>query len=843
MRRCFLALLLLTYVASAQPTASLFSRVEPILGRECRGCHGEGQVLSGLDLRTREGLLKGGTRGPAVIPGNAAKSLLYQALEGNTPLQMPPGGAARKLSAESLAAVAAWINAGAEWAVSTAQTKWNYRDEDLWALRPVPPRAADKNIDSFIDAQLTAKALKPAPRTDRRTLIRRATLDLTGLPPTPEDVDAFIADKSPDAFARLVDRLLASPRYGERWGRHWLDVVRYADTGGYSNDFERPNAWRYRDYVIRSFNSDKPYDTFIREQLAGDELYPNNPEATIATGFLRAGPWEHTAMSVEAVTRQMFLDDVTHATASTFLGLTVGCARCHDHKFDPLPTRDYYSLQAIFATTEFTRPKLPFLPTENTNGLPTGAARLAEVARRTQVQMDAYRTPADSRAPVDPEKDETFKLYQKHMQFYKESLDRFEPKAFAVSSGPLDGAGDGGPNLKYPMRAAYQPAEVKILPGGNIQAPADAVRPGLLTAIERYSGYPAPPVPETVTGRRTVLANWIADGKNPLTARVMVTRIWQYHFGRALAADTNNFGKMGHKPTDPELLDWLAASFVENGWSVKALHRTIMLSEAYQRSGSHPDRDSAQQKDPGGTLLSWFPPRRVEAEVLRDSILSVAGELNVEAGGPGVYPEINEEVALQPQHRMGSLAPVYRPSPTRRERHRRTIYTFQQRSQMDPLIEVFNGAGPDLSCDRRDASTSPTQAFSLLNGQFVNDMALAMAARIAKEAATTDARLDLAFRLVYSRSPDAVERRDARDHLVRLTALHRRNPPPARAAPKPVVHTITSELTGASVRFQQQEDPAPYEANLHPDQVGPETRALADLALVLMNSNEFVYLY
>ena len=433
--------------------------------------------------------------------------------------------------------------------------------------------------------------MRPAPRADRRTLIRRATIDLTGLPPTPEDVEAFVSDRSPDAFAKLVEQLLASPRYGERWGRHWLDVVRYADTSGYSNDFERPNAWRYRDYVIRSFNSDKPYDQFIREQIAGDELYPGNPEAIIATGFLRAGPWEHTAMSVEAVTRQMFLDDVTHATAATFLGLTVGCARCHDHKFDPIPTRDYYSMQAIFASTEFVRPKLAFLKDENTGGLAAGAARLQEIARRTQAHLDAYKGPQEAQSGVglDPEKYEAFKLFQKHMQLYKESLDRYEPKAFAVSSGPLEGAGDGGPNLKYPTRAAYRPVEVKILPGGNIQAPAGAVQPGLLSAVERYGGYPAPAVPLTVAGRRTVLANWIADAKNPLTARVMANRVWQYHFGRGIAADANNFGKMGHKPTHPELLDWLAAYFIENGWSVKALHRAIMLSDVYQRSGSHPD--------------------------------------------------------------------------------------------------------------------------------------------------------------------------------------------------------------------------------------------------------------
>ncbi len=274
-------------------------------------------------------------------------------------------------------AIRAWINAGALWTEEKSAGAWGtYKEEDLWAFRPLR-KITGGGIDEFIQAKLKLGKLTAAPMADRRTLIRRVTFDLTGLPPTPEEVAAFVKDRSPDAWSKVIDRLLASPRYGEHWGRHWLDVVRYADSSGYSNDFERPNAWRYRDYVIRAFNNDKPYDRFVREQIAGDELYPGDPEALIATGFLRAGPWEHTAMSVEAVTRQMFLDDVTNAVGVTFLGITIGCARCHDHKFDPIPTRDYYRLQAVFATTEFARPPLPFLLSENTADLPGGRARRA----------------------------------------------------------------------------------------------------------------------------------------------------------------------------------------------------------------------------------------------------------------------------------------------------------------------------------------------------------------------------------------------------------------------------------------------------------------------------------
>ena len=350
------SLLLLTASLQGADSGETFVRlIEPTLVRDCQGCHGGTQALSKLDLRSRESMLKGGVRGAVLVPGKAAESLLIQVLEGQGELAMPPGGPAKKLPAEVIAAFRKWVDDGATWPSAKPAAKWTYNEADLWAFRPLRPFNPSKKVDDFVDVKAIA---------DRRTLIRRVTIDLTGLVPTPEEVSAFVDDKVPDAWPRLVDRLLASPRYGERWARHWLDITRYADSNGYSNDFERPNAWRYRDYVIRSFNNDKPYNQFVKEQIAGDELYPGNPEALIATGFLRSGPWEHTAMSVEAVTRQLFLDDVTHSTASVFLGLTLGCARCHDHKFDPLPTRDYYRMQAVFSTTEFARPKLDFLKSE-----------------------------------------------------------------------------------------------------------------------------------------------------------------------------------------------------------------------------------------------------------------------------------------------------------------------------------------------------------------------------------------------------------------------------------------------------------------------------------------------
>ena len=867
--KVFLLAFLLIPAFAADLNDLFRTTIEPVLKRDCHGCHGTTQALAKLDLTTREAMLRGGQRGPVFTPGHATDSLLYQAIEAKGDLKMPPGEASKRLPAETVAAFKQWIDGGAPWSAPERAPSWgDYKEENLWAFRPLRQTFSHSTIDGFISAKLTEKGLRKAPPTDRRTLIRRATIDLTGLPPSPADIDRFVKDPSRQAYAQLIDRLLASREYGERWGRHWLDVVRYADSGGYSNDFERPNAWRYRDYVIRAFNNDKPYDQFIREQIAGDELYPGQPEALIATGFLRAGPWEHTAMSVEAVTRQMFLDDVTHAVGTTFMGLTLGCARCHDHKFDPIPTKDFYRMQAVFASTEFARPPAPFLPVENVKGFDAGRAALHTIVERTRQHMNVFdhltldramkkhraarvedlppgvaEQAKRSKGSLSAFEMEEFKLYQKHMQLYRESLDRFEPKAFAVSSGPLDGVTDGGPNLKYPPRKDYQPPVVAILPGGNLQAPGEKVTPGLPSLVARYSHYADASIPSTINGRRAALAQWIASAEHPLTARVMANRIWQDHFGRGIAAESNNFGKMGRKPTHPELLDWLAGTFVKKGWSVKALHREIMLSETYQRSSQPPHPAQLDRDDPDNNLLSFYPPRRVEAEVLRDSILAVAGELSPDAGGPGTFPQINADVAKQPQHRMGSLAPVYRASARKRDRHRRTIYSFQQRSLVDPMIDVFNGASMDFSCERRETSVVPTQAFALLNSQFVQDMALAAAARIEREAPAPSAQIGRAFQLAFGRLPSEAERSLSLAHYRKSRLQHGTHPPPPPAPPQPIVHMITSELTGEQQRFVQQEDPLEYEMNLHPSQVGPGTRALANLMLSLFNSNEFVYVY
>jgi hypothetical protein len=847
--------------AGVEATQLFTNRVKPLLEAKCQGCHGAAKT-SGLSLLSRAGMLQGGRRGAAIVPGTPSRSLLLSSVQQTGDIKMPPG---QKLSDTDIAALRRWIELGAPWPDATvAASAPPSGTDDLWAFRPVrhyePPGATLNPIDAFVLRKLKTAKLRPAPEADRRTLIRRATFDLTGLPPTQQEVAEFLGDPAPDrdAFGKVVERLLASPHYGERWGRHWLDVVRYADTGGYSNDFERPNAWRYRDYVIRAFNQDKPYNQFIREQLAGDELDPNNPEYLAATGFLRMGPFEQTAMSVAAETRQLWLDDVTHTTGAAFLGLTVECARCHDHKFDPLPTRDYYSLQAIFATTEFADRAAPFLPSEAHASFDGGRRALQELVRRNDEHLREFDDLARQRvakklgvASVDElppqivkavlqkkemltgEEMERQKIYLKRKELYARSIERYSPVAYSVSDGPMEPK----------ARKSWTPPEVFVLPVGNLKTPGEKVQPAVLTAVAKYASEPAQAIPPDATARRLVLANWIADARNPLTVRVIANRIWGYHFGAGIAGTPNDLGKMGKRPTDPELLDYLSEYFVQHGWSIKEMHRLIMLSDAYRRASFPADPKAVEKDDQRNELLSYFPPRRLEAEELRDSILFLAGELSTEAGGPGTFPELNRDVATQPQQIMGTLMPAYRPSPLKSDRHRRTIYTFQKRNLADPFLDVFNGPSLDASTDRRTATTIPTQVYALFNSQFTRELALAFANGVARDEHDPIAQVRATFLRVFQREPGPQETAIIQKQFDKLIAYHRSTLPAPKPERKPLLRSITSELTGAEVKIEEDEDPGSYEENLQPADVTPETRALADLALALFNTNGFVYVY
>lgn len=862
---------------SQREAEELFARqVQPIFKKACLGCHGEGDALeSNFDMRSREKLIAGGDLGEAIAPGDAAASPLYEAVTWEGDLQMPPQERNR-LTATEIAAIRDWINAGAPWptapAVAAASEKsgaWSSNPEDIWAFQPVrehrvptagiDPGKVQSPVDAFLLDKLNKLGVEPAPPADRVTFIRRATFDLWGLPPTPAEIEAFVSDHLPDAYERLIERLLASPRYGEQWGRHWLDVVRYSDTSGYSNDFERPNAWRYRDYVIRSFQEDKPYDRFVIEQLAGDELDAQDPENLIATGFLRMGPWEHTGMSVAAVTRQLFLDDVTHSTGETFLALTLRCASCHDHKFDPLPTRDYYSLQAVFAPVQFAERPAEFLPDENREGFDTAMAELQARIAASEARVDVIRDkakqslaellarhgvnkvgdlpenvrPKDNRGGMDKGDMERERVERKWQQLFAEEVKRYQPLAFSVANGGMQAK-------PIPLQ------DIFVLIGGSLASPGEMVKAGILSAVSvpGVSGLAESSViPESAEGRRLALARWIADPSNPLTARVMVNRVWQHHFGKGIVETSNNFGKMGKRPSHPELLDWLATYFVEHGSSVKQLHRLIMRSAAYQQSGEHPDFKRLQEVDPENKLLSFYPPRRLTAEELRDSILAVAGELSLHAGGPGTFPEINTDVALQPRQIMGTIAPVYHESATREERHRRTIYTYQTRNLPNPLLEVFNQPNSNASCERRDATMVTPQAFTLMNGQFAHDMALAMASHLVAASSDPAAQIEQGFHLCFGRGPMPAERQACLDHLRATTEHHRRHPPVKREMSTRVVRDHVGELTGAKFEFIEDWSDLKYEPNLQPADTPPEVRALAEICLVLLNANEFVYVY
>ena len=758
-------------------------------------------------------MLRGGENGPVVVPGKPEKSPLLQAVLRTGDVVMPPKERNRLAPAE-IATLRAWITAGALWAVAdTAKpTDWKktggtssvtmstsgglsadwtnrkYEAADVWAYRPVrrypvPWNAlgdkidvsAANPIDAFIRRLLKEKQLQPAARADKLILIRRLTLDLTGLPPTSAEIDAFLAADSPAAYSKLVTRLLQSPQYGEQMARHWLDVVRYADTAGFSNDYERPNAWRYRDYVIRAFNNDKPYDRFVVEQLAGDELDPYNPELLIAAGFLRMGPWEHTGMSVAAVTRQQFLDDVTNAVGVTFLGQALRCAKCHDHKFDPLPTRDYYRIQAVFAPVQFVDRQVAYRPWENTAHLDELKVRTERVLAEAQAILNnltnkkklaraAYLKQRGVKNVNELPKDEQppsrlglsklelslFKIYNKRAAYFNREMKRYRALCFSVYNGPPNGYVSNKPQMLMPSKANRRgkPDDVFILAGGSLATRLDEVSPGVLTAMAGANDTVTPTawntIPNTSDGRRLAFARWVASANNTLTARVIVNRVWQHHFGgNGLVATPNSFGKMGSKPSHPELLDWLATWFVEHDWSIKRLHRLIVTSSTYRQSGRHPHRPAIDEVDPNNRLLAYYPPRRLAAEELRDGLLAITGELNREMGGPGIYPEINWEVAMQPRQIMGSVAPAYQPSPTPEQRNRRTIYAFRYRTLPDPLLEVFNRPGTDTSCARRDETTVTPQVFTQFNGQFVNDRALALAHRIGKMTADSDQRVDL----------------------------------------------------------------------------------------------------
>src|SRR5579871_286309 len=658
-----------------------------------------------------------------------------------------------------------------------ADPSWAYhtpvRPAVPWVKRPAWVR---NPIDAFILARLEAAGLTPTAEADRRTLARRVFFDLTGLPPTPDELDAFIHDSSSDAYERLVDRLLASPHYGEHWALYWLDLVRYAESDGFKADDARPTAWRYRDYVIAAFNSDKPYDRFIREQLAGDEAFPNDPAALIATGFNRHYPDEYNAVNLEQ-RRQEILNDMTDTTSQVFLGLTVGCARCHDHKFDPILQTDYYRLQAFFAS---------YCPTD----LPLGDAKEMRQYRRQMTEWEQKtavlrRRMAEIEEPYQrkfsTQRKQRFpQEYQHVYEKLPEQRTPLEQQLAAMVAKQIDGQkAEVAKGMKADVRREWdelnkqmeQFARLKppappttmtltdigpvapvtyVLKRGNWQQRGAEVRPGFLSAIDDREAEIGPPKPGArTTGRRAALADWIARPENPLTGRVMAKRLWQHHFGRGIVATPSDFGVQGTPPTHPELLDWLACEFVARGWSLKALHRLIVTSATYRQACTWNPKNGAV--DPDNTLCWRMSRRRLEGEALRDAMLAISGQLNPAVGGPSVYPEIPAELGVS---RAGW--PVSR---NLSDRNRRSIYIFVKRNLRYPLFSVFDAPDSNETCARRHQSTNAPQALMLLNSTMVTEMAQAFAGRVLNTAGKEPEQVvERAFQLALGCPADTKER-------------------------------------------------------------------------------------
>jgi hypothetical protein len=606
-----------------------------------------------------------------------------------------------------------------------------------WAFQPrkqaEPPAFADAAakawirtpVDAFILDKLRKASLKPAPTADRATLIRRLTYDLHGLPPTPEETAAFVNDPSPKAYEKLVDRLLASPHYGEQWARHWMDVVRFAESDGYEYDTHRPDAYRFRDYIIDSLNNDKPYDRFLKEQLAGDEMDPNDATLLVASGFNRLGPLRKNAGNQEvASSRTEVLTEMTNIVGAAMLGVTLGCARCHDHKFDPIRHSDYYRMQGFFAQTQ-ANDIVTATPEEQAEW----KAKVAPIeAEMRKLRFAMRRAPEEEKGKLETQ---------------LESLDEKMPLPLTAMYA-----------VKNDSKAMTQ---IHILARGDYrnQGAKVGMRPlGVLLADD------TPEMPLDTSKPRLKLAEWIASGDNPLTARVMVNRIWQYHFGRGIVGTPNDFGRMGTMPSHPELLDWLANRFVGGGWQLKPIHRMLLLSSTYRQSSRSPLEKLAAEKDSENKLLWKFNRRRLDAEELRDSMLAVAGRLNMKAGGPSVMVKIDAELIKdlkRPQY--------WSPTRDRSEWDRRTIYMIYKRNLILPFMQVFDSPDTLLSCSRREQSTHAPQALELLNGQVSNEMAWALAQRLLKERKTMSERVDLAWRLAMGRAPSAKEKALAAKYL------------------------------------------------------------------------------
>lgn len=813
-----------------------------ILRRNCGECHSERTRASGLSLDQLQ--QPGARRGIPVVAGHPEQSPLVQVLKGELSPRMPLGGKA--LSPAEIAAIEEWIR---KMPAPAAKVSGDYR----WPFEKPVADPKRKNIDEFIEDKLRAAGLQMAPAADARTLARRVYFDLVGMPPTPEELAEFLADRN---YEKLVDKLLADPRYGERWGRHWLDLARYGETSGLEGDGAIGNAWRYRDWVIDAFNANMPYDKFVIAQLAGGDEhsksrnnYQPDLQGYIPTGFLRVAPWDRSNL-VAAEVRQNYLSEVTTATSSVFLGLTIGCARCHDHKYDPIPQRDYYRLQAFFNTTQpGGTPNVPFkdkafaakaaavvkeLEQRIEKGPEKQALEALEkellpkliAARKERAAASKEFKKSDLRLELRLKKQRVFSEAEK--EHYLEIREAAERTGDPEEQAPLDALEDRmlvrlqkayeniDPSVRFEAldkddvrreamaeysgksiftqeeKARYgelnarlevlqnrmgrwkpatmgvmpvagppmgpDPAPTRILKRGDYRQPGDPVDPGFPTAIagaekaasletDRYRQFPT-------RGWRLTLAKWIASRDNPLTARVIVNRIWRQHFGEGIVRTTSDFGRNGDRPSHPELLDTLAVQFMDSGWDIKALHKRMLLSKAYQQASENPA--VPLDKDPDNRLLTRFQPRRLEAEALRDSILQVSGRLNLERGGPSVFPPLPADLADFARYGRGGGV-MWESNEKEEDARRRSVYVFQRRSLPLPMMASFDAIVFSESCERRINTTTPLQALTMMNGDLVREESQYLAKRAESAAPDRKGQIAKAFQFALQREPKQSE--------------------------------------------------------------------------------------
>lgn len=869
-RHCLLLLVTLAALADAAAELTFERDVRPILKTHCFHCHGEGEELEGgVDLRLRRFLIKPTADGTRVmVPGKPEESEMIKLIHEG---EMPKKG--KKLSDAEVATLEKWIAAGAKTLREEPEQVpkfWITEEErEFWAFQPIrpttPPSVKNKSrvrtpVDAFVLANLEAQGLDFAPEADKPTLLRRVTLDLTGLPPTPEQVDAFVADKSPDAYEKVVDRLLASPAYGERWARHWLDVAGYADSNGFAEaDSLRPHAWHYRDYVIRSFNADKPWNQFIQEQLAGDELAkvdrfhlrgaledPARRDMLAATGFLRMAP-DGTGDSVPDINlaRNEVVADTLKVVSSSLLGLTVSCAQCHDHRYDPIAQADYFRLRAIFE------------PAYNWKKWRRPADRLVslytpeERAKADAIEAEAKKIEEDAKAMTAKFKDEIFekrladlpddlrekirearktpvaKRTPEQKQLFKEHpglnvdagglnlFDREADKKVKARREEAEKLRATKPPEKFLMTLTEVIGEVPdtfLFHRGEYAQPREKIEPGELAILNMVSPVTIPVKDKTLptTGRRLAYARHLTNGKHPLVARVLVNRFWLLHFGRGIVNTPGDFGVLGERPTHPELLDWLAHEFMASGWRLKAFHKLLVTSSVYRQSVRN---DASLRADPDNKLYGRFKLKRMDAETLRDALLAVCGKLNPEMYGPAVPVALDAfgRVIVGQQKINANRDPIGVESVGAQE-FRRSIYTLVRRKQPLTVLDAFDAPVMSPNCDSRPSTTVAPQSLLLMNDTFVVNAATSLADRLRREhAGSARKQTARAWKLLFGKEPSDAETRDMLLFLAEQSETLR-----ARATAKPLKKGETA-----------------------PD---PQLQALASLCQTLLSTNRFLYI-